>query len=86
MFQGIPLGFFLSTVPVLFKQYISYTELGVIMMCTLPFSLKVLWSPIVEFYQLLPFLGKRKSWIIPTQLIMSITLLWLSGNLEDLLK
>ena len=51
-FQGLPLGFFLTTVPILFKKYLSYNEIGVIMMCTMPFSFKVLWSPFVEFYNI----------------------------------
>lgn len=49
-FQGLPIGLFLSTVPILFKKYMTYAEIGVIMMCTLPFSLKVLWSPFVDVY------------------------------------
>ena len=83
-FQGLPLGFFLSTVPILFKKYLTYSEIGVIMMCTMPFSFKVLWSPFVEFYHL-ERVGKRKSWIIPTQLIMCCILFYLMNNLEQLL-
>ena len=63
-FQGIPLGFFMGTVPILFKQYLSYAEIGVIMMCTMPFSFKLLWSLIVEFTHI-KALGKRKSWVVP---------------------
>ena len=84
-FQGIPLGLFLSTVPVIFKKYLTYSEIGVIMTCTLPFSLKLFWSPIVEFYYFKSF-GKRKSWIIPMQLIMCALLYYLSDNLEPLLE
>ena len=62
--QGLPIGFFLVSVPVIFKKYLTYSEIGVIMMCTLPFSLKVLWSPFVEFYYSEKF-GKRRSWIVP---------------------
>ena len=82
--QGLPLGFFLSTVPILFKKYLTYNEIGVIMMCTIPFSFKVLWSPFVEFYHF-ESVGKRKSWIIPTQLLMCVILFWLRNNLEQLL-
>ena len=83
-FQGLPLGFFLSTVPILFKKYLTYNEIGVIMMCTMPFSFKVLWSPFVEFYHI-QSVGKRRSWIIPTQLIMCVILYFLRNNLEQLL-
>ena len=83
-FQGLPLGFFLSTVPILFKKYLTYNEIGVIMMCTLPFSFKVLWSPFVEFYHF-ESVGKRRSWIIPTQLLMCLILFFLRNNLEQFL-
>jgi MFS transporter, PAT family, solute carrier family 33 (acetyl-CoA transportor), member 1 len=39
------------------------------MMCTLPFSLKVLWSPFVDLYYFKSF-GRRKSWIIPMQVVV----------------
>ena len=54
------------------------------MMCTLPFSFKVLWSPFVEFYHF-ESVGKRRSWIIPTQLLMCLILFFLRNNLEQFL-
>ena len=84
-FQGLPLGFFLSTVPILFKKYLSYSQIGEIMLCTMPFSFKVLWSPFVEFYHI-ESVGKRKTWIIPTQLIMVGILFYLRSNIEGLLE
>ena len=75
-FQGLPLGFFLSSVPIIFKKYLTYSQIGEIMLCTMPFSFKVLWSPFVEFYHF-KSIGKRKSWIIPTQLIMCVILFYL---------
>jgi len=55
------------------------------MMCTMPFSFKVLWSPIVEFYHF-EWAGKRKSWIVPTQLVMSAFLVFISVQLEPLIE
>ncbi len=52
------------------------------MMCTMPFSLKVLWSPFVEFYYSERF-GKRRSWIVPMQLILCVLLYVLKEYLED---
>lgn len=54
------------------------------MLCTMPFSFKVLWSPFVEFYHI-KAIGKRKSWIIPTQLVMCSILFYLRMHLEALL-
>ena len=58
--------------------------MGVIALCTMPYSYKVFWSPLIELYHL-PALGKRKSWIVPTQLFGSCILLYLSYTIEDLL-
>ena len=83
-FQGLPMGLFLNTVPMLFKKYLTYQEIGVVMLCTMPFSFKVFWSPIVELYSL-PMCGKRKSWVVPSQLIGCAILYYLSGSINDLL-
>jgi hypothetical protein len=71
--------------PVLYKKHLSYSELGVIMMCSVPFSIKMLWSPIVEFYFWSSF-GQRKSWIVPTQLVMFITLMLFKDQIEPLVE
>ena len=49
-FQGLPQGLFLSSVPLLFKKYLTYKEMGVVMLSTMPYSYKVFWAPIVELY------------------------------------
>ena len=84
-FQGLPLGFFLSTVPILFKKYLTYTEIGQIMVCTMPFSFKVVYSPFVEFYHI-KALGKRRTWILPAQFILCAILYYLRANLEHMLE
>lgn len=70
--------------PIIFKKYLTYSQIGEIMLCTMPFSFKVLWSPFVEFYHI-EAIGKRKSWIIPTQIIMCVILFYLCYQLEELL-
>jgi len=85
VFQGLPMGLFLNSIPVLFKKDLSYAEVGVIMMCTMPYSFKVLWSPIVELYYI-PSIGKRKTWVVSTQLAGCFILYYLSGNIESMLK
>ena len=49
-FQGLPQGLFLSSVPLLFKKYLTYKELGYVMLSTMPYSYKVFWAPVVELY------------------------------------
>ena len=85
MIQGVPIGFFTLTVPLQFKKYLDYQQIGMLALCTLPFSCKVLWSPFVEFKYIKQF-GRRKSWIIPTQLVMILLLFYLRAHLEESLK
>lgn len=54
-------------------------------MCTMPYSFKVFWSPLVELYKI-PGYPKRKSWVVPTQLIGSCILFFLSFEIEDMLN
>ena len=78
------MGFFLGSVPIIFKKYLTYAQMGEIMLCTAPFSFKLLWSPFIEFYYS-ERIGKRRTWVIPTQLIMCAILFYLRSNLEELL-
>eukprot|EP00820_Chromera_velia_P029094 Cvel_12118.t1-p1 / transcript=Cvel_12118.t1 / gene=Cvel_12118 / organism=Chromera_velia_CCMP2878 / gene_product=Acetyl-coenzyme A transporter 1, putative / transcript_product=Acetyl-coenzyme A transporter 1, putative / location=Cvel_scaffold781:648-2839(-) / protein_length=351 / sequence_SO=supercontig / SO=protein_coding / is_pseudo=false len=70
--QGIPLGLS-AAVPFLLQERISYAQQGVLSLCSMPFSLKLLWAPIVDCLYL-PSMGRRKSWLVPTQLVTSLVL------------
>ena len=48
MLQGIPVGLAFGTMPFLLKSYVGYSQLGIFMLSTYPYSLKLLWSPIVD--------------------------------------
>lgn len=50
----------------------------------MPYSFKVIWSPIVDLYQI-PGLGKRKSWVVSTQLTGCAILFYLSTSIEQML-
>mmetsp|Transcript_9132 Transcript_9132/g.25671 ORF Transcript_9132/g.25671 Transcript_9132/m.25671 type:complete len:478 (+) Transcript_9132:57-1490(+) len=84
-FQGLPMGLFLKSVPLLFKQYLSYQEIGLIMMATLPYSWKFLWAPVIDIYQI-SSIGKRKSWIVPAQFAGCLVLFYLYYNVQALLE
>ncbi|KAF8500426.1 acetyl-coenzyme A transporter 1-domain-containing protein [Russula emetica] len=49
-----------------------------------PYSLKLLWSPIVDAW-FFPTIGRRRSWIIPMQTILGSLMLWMSFNVQTLL-
>jgi PAT family acetyl-CoA transporter-like MFS transporter 1 len=82
--QGLVIGLFLASMELKLKLHFSYSEIGIFLMCSYPFSLKILWSPFVDsFYS--SFIGLKKSWIIPMQLISGGLLIYLSYNIEDLI-
>jgi hypothetical protein len=77
MLQGVPLGLCLGSVPFLLQMSVSYTALGYFSFCSWPYSLKLLWSPIVDSCYS-DKLGRRKSWIVPIQLIIGAIMIGLS--------
>ena len=62
----------------------SYTQLGTLSLAAYPFSLKLLWSPIVDSV-FIPWIGRRKTWIIPTQLVLGGLFVYCSYYVEDVL-
>lgn len=74
--QGIPVGLAFGTVPFLLKSMakgLSFTSLGLFSMATYPYSLKILWSPVVDS-TFSKKIGRRRSWIIPIQLVSGLVL------------
>lgn len=43
---------------------------------------KILWAPIVDSVYIKAF-GRRKSWLIPTQILIGIFMLYLAQNVDD---
>jgi len=83
--QGVPMGLAMGSVPFLLKKKLSYGEIGVFTLASYPYSMKLLWSPIVDAIWS-PKMGRRKSWIVPVQAVSAIMLLWLGGQAENLMK
>lgn len=48
LLQGIPVGLAFGTMPFLLKARLSYSDIGLFMLSTYPYSLKLLWSPVVD--------------------------------------
>ncbi|KAH7914467.1 acetyl-coenzyme A transporter 1-domain-containing protein [Hygrophoropsis aurantiaca] len=84
LIQGVPLGLALGSVPFLLKDHLSYSQLGLFALTNYPYSLKLLWSPIVDS-TFIPSIGRRKSWIIPMQIIIGTLMFYISLNVEKLL-
>ncbi|GAW80061.1 acetyl-CoA transporter [Plasmodium gonderi] len=78
--QGVPIGVS-SVVPLVIQDKVSYSQLSILSLVSIPFSLKLLWAPIVDsVYH--KKIGRRKSWIIPLQLICSLSMICYSNNVS----
>ena len=82
--QGIPMGLAGGSVPFLLKQHLSYGQIGVFTLASYPYSLKLLWSPIVDAVWS-PRLGRRKSWIMPIQVCSGIAMIYLGRRVKEMM-
>lgn len=82
LLQGIPLGL-TSAIPMLLQNRgASYKDQAEFSFAHWPFSLKLLWAPIVDSLYWNKF-GRRKSWLIPTQYLLGIFMLILSSHVDQ---
>ena len=71
--QGLPFGFQSNALPLYLTELgLSMTEVGLARALALPWALKMLWAPLVDRFGSAR-LGRRKSWIIPMQLLLAAT-------------
>src|SRR5262249_53216281 len=52
---------------------VNLTSIGFLSLVSLPYSLKFLWSPLIDRFSI-PLLGRRKGWIFATQIGLAITI------------
>ncbi len=82
--QGIPLGL-AGAVPYLLQtRKVNYKEQAVFSFVYWPFSVKLLWAPIVDAVYWQRF-GRRKSWLVPIQYLLGLFMLVLSPYIPDLM-
>ncbi len=84
--QGVPMGLS-STVDMLLRERggIGYEAQAVYSMVTWPFSLKILWAPIVDSHHF-PGYGRRKSWLVPIQILIAIMLFLTPSYVDGFIK
>ncbi len=71
--QGLPFGFQATALPIYLRTAgMSLEGIGLATALSLPWSLKILWAPLVDRYGGGRF-GRRKSWILPLQLLLALT-------------
>ncbi|WP_261859314.1 MFS transporter [Photobacterium sanguinicancri] len=76
--QGIPIGLTFHAIPTLLKNLGLPLELiSLVPLAGIFWAIKFLWAPFVENHWI-ERIGRRKSWIVPMQLIMVGTLICLS--------
>jgi MFS transporter, PAT family, beta-lactamase induction signal transducer AmpG len=85
--EGLPFGFQVTALPLLLRERgVSLQSIGFAGVLATPWMFKALWAPWVDRYGHRKF-GRRKSWIVPTQLGLATCALIASRNdhLETLL-
>lgn len=83
--QGIPMGLASGSVPILLKSHLSYSQIGIFSLASYPYSLKLLWSPIVDAVWS-PRIGRRKSWILPIQICSGLGMLYLGSQAQNMME
>lgn len=82
--QGIPLGLAGSIPLILQQRKASYAQQAVFSFVTWPFSVKLLWAPIVDSVFSSKF-GRRKSWLVPVQYLLGFFMMLLSYHINGIL-
>ena len=74
-----------GSVPFLLKSHLSYGQIGIFSLASYPYSLKLLWSPIVDAVWSRR-IGRRKSWILPIQLCSGFGMLYMGSRATQMMK
>jgi len=72
--SGTPLGFVTNTLLIFLRGAgVGLRDIGLLQSISLPWTLKFLWSPLVDRYAF-RWPGRRRSWILITQLLLAATM------------
>jgi MFS transporter, PAT family, beta-lactamase induction signal transducer AmpG len=78
--SGLPLALSGETLRVwMVDRGVDLGTIGLLSLAGLPYTLKFLWAPIVDAWQV-PFLsrlGRRRSWLVASQLLLMVTIVFL---------
>ena len=73
--SGMPLYVLLQLVPAWLRvEGVGLAEIGFFALVQFPYTWKFLWSPVIDRYTL-PFLGRRRGWLLVTQVALLATIL-----------
>ena len=80
--SGLPLYLLLNLVPAWLKtEGLSLRAIGAFALIQFPYTWKFLWAPLLDRYGILPWLGRRRSWMFVSQLGLLAAIAWL-GHLS----
>merc|ERR1719391_1721059 len=82
--QGIPLGLAAAIPLILTNKNVSFKQQAEFSFAYWPFSVKLLWAPIVDSLYVASF-GRRKTWLVPVQYLIGVTMFVLSLKVDDYL-
>ena len=82
--QGIPMGLAGSIPYILAEKGTSYVEQAQFSFVSWPFSLKLLWAPIVDSIYSERF-GRRKTWLVPAQFAIAFMMMFGGQHADSLL-
>ncbi|HLR83252.1 MAG TPA: MFS transporter [Paenalcaligenes sp.] len=72
--SGLPLALTSTTLQAwLTVQEVSLTKIGFLTLAGSAYTLKFLWAPFLDRFQI-PFLGRRRGWIFLTQLLLGVSI------------
>lgn len=58
---------------------VNIATIGLLSLVGLPYTFKFLWAPLMDRFEL-PWLGRRRAWLVVTQLALAGALLWMSST------
>ena len=58
---------------------VDIATIGFLSVVGLPYTFKFLWAPLMDRFEL-PWLGRRRGWLVLTQLALALALWWMSGT------
>ena len=72
--SGLPLYIIIQLIPAWLRtEGVGLAEIGFFALVGFPYTWKFLWSPIIDRYTL-PFLGRRRGWMLVSQLALLISI------------
>lgn len=81
---NIPIGLTLSIPLILSTRKVAYSEQGTYSFAIWPFSLKLLWAPLVDAF-FVNKIGRRKTWVVSCQFISGLAMIIFASPIYKLI-